>query len=150
MAELQTDYGSDIAPGYAGMVANGETSNRISRTIEDADGIGFGVAAFRGAEDHTCTATPAAGDLLGITMAHVALGQLAGQAADTYPHYENVGIMTQGTIWVLASEAVAAGDQAYATPAGAIGKTATGNVILDGWFFDTSAAADAVAKLVRR
>lgn len=57
MAELQTTYPSTIPGGYPGMVANGETSNRISRTIEGSGGIGFGKAAYRGSGDHGCLAT---------------------------------------------------------------------------------------------
>jgi hypothetical protein len=59
MAELQTTYTESVAPGYPGMVANGETSNRISRTCEDSGGIGFGKAVYRGSGDHGCTATQA-------------------------------------------------------------------------------------------
>lgn len=57
MAEVQTVYTDSFAIGYKGFVPSGELQNRISRTIEDAAGIGFGVAAYRGADDHTCTAT---------------------------------------------------------------------------------------------
>lgn len=55
--QLQTSYTETVAAGYPGMVANGETSNRISRTCEDSGGIGFGKAVYRGAGDHGCTAT---------------------------------------------------------------------------------------------
>ena len=55
MAEVQTVYATDLAVGFAGMIANGETSNRISRTCEDSGGIGFGKAVYRGAGDHGCT-----------------------------------------------------------------------------------------------
>lgn len=54
MAELQTTYSDTIAVAYPGMIANGETSNRISRTCETAAGIGFGKAVYRGAGDHGC------------------------------------------------------------------------------------------------
>ena len=54
MAELQTTYTDTIAKGYAGMIANGETGNRISRTCETAAGIGFGKAVYRGSGDHGC------------------------------------------------------------------------------------------------
>lgn len=57
MAEVQTSYSESFAIGYKGFVPSGELQNRISRTIEDAGGIGFGVAAFRGSGDHGCTAT---------------------------------------------------------------------------------------------
>ena len=150
MAVLQTAYTDQVAPGFAGMVANAETSNRISRTIEDAGGIAFGKAAFRGVGDHGITATPTAGTLLGITIAHEALGLIAGQTADVYPQYENVGIMTQGVIWVTAGAAVADGDQAYVTAGGVLTNVSTSNVILPGWFFDTTAASGALAKLAKR
>jgi hypothetical protein len=57
MAEVQTTYTDNFAIGYKGFVPSGELQNRISRTIEDSAGIGFGVAAYRGAGDHGCTAT---------------------------------------------------------------------------------------------
>lgn len=150
MAINQSTYNDVPNPGYAGMVANGETSNRISRTIQDAAGIGFGKAAFRSTGDHDCTATPAAGDFLGITIAHEVVGQLAGQTADTFPQYSNVPIMTLGVIWVQAAVAVNDKEQAYATSGGAITNVSTSNTILTGWFFDTSTAAAGLAKLAKR
>src|SRR3569832_455173 len=59
MAELQTSYTDTVAAGFPGMVANGETSNRITRTIESAAGIGFGKAAYRGSGDHGCVVAQA-------------------------------------------------------------------------------------------
>ena len=47
MAELQTTYSDTIAAGYPGMVVNGETSNRITRTIETAAGVGYEVHGRR-------------------------------------------------------------------------------------------------------
>jgi hypothetical protein len=150
MAELQTTYSDQLPAGFPGMVANGETSNRISRSVEDAAGIAFGKAAFRGVGDHGCVATPAAGALLGILIAHSALGLTAGQTADVYPQYANAAILTLGGIWVTAGAAVADGEQAYVTPAGAYTNVSAGNVILPGWFFDTTAASGALVKLLRR
>lgn len=57
MAELQTTYTDTVAKGYAGMVANGETSNRITCTCEDSGGIAFGAPVYRGSGDHGCTGT---------------------------------------------------------------------------------------------
>lgn len=150
MAVVQSTYTETPPVGYAGMVANGETSNRITRTIEDAGGIGFGKAAFRGTGDHACTATPTAGGLLGITIAHEALGLLPGGTADVFAQRQNVPIMTQGVIWVVAGEDVTDGVQAYVTSAGAIVDTASGNTILPGWFFDTTGANGALVKLAKR
>ena len=58
---IQDVYNSAPGKGFPGMVVNGETSNRISRTVEDAAGIAFGMAAFRGGGDHGITGTPTAG-----------------------------------------------------------------------------------------
>ncbi|MEH6676141.1 structural cement protein Gp24 [Phenylobacterium sp.] len=148
MAVNQDTYADNLAAGYAGMVANGETSNRISRTCEDSGGIGFGVPVYRGSGDHGCTRTPG-GQFLGITIAHEALGLLSGQTADEYAQYDDVAIMTQGVIWVTAGEAVTDGAQAYDSDT-AIVDTSTDNTILTGWFFDTTGANGALVKLAKR
>jgi hypothetical protein len=110
MAELQTTYSNTIAHGYAGMVANGETSNRITRTIEDAAGVGFGIPAFRGSGDHGCTATVGTlATFLGFTLANAGSGLVAGQTADTYAQYDNVGIMPSGAMYVAVKGAVVDG-----------------------------------------
>lgn len=150
MAVLQSNYTDQVAPGYPGMVANAETQNRITRTIEDAAGIAFGKAAFRGVGDHGTVGTPTAGALLGITIAHEALALLPTATADTFLQFASVPIMTQGVIWVLAGAAVADNEQAYVTPAGAFTNSAAGNVILPGWVFDTTAASGALVKLAKR
>ena len=149
MAVVQTDFSEDIAKGFPGMIANGETSNRISRTCADAGGIPFGVPVYEGSDPHTCTRTPAAGKLLGITIAHQCLGLLAGQTADEYAQYDNVAIMTLGAIFVTAGEAVTARAPAYDTGS-AIVDTVSTNTALTGWQFDEAAANADIVKLVRR
>lgn len=152
MAVLQTAYTDQVAPGYPGMVANAETSNRITRTIEDGTGMPFGRPVFRGAGDHGCTATVSAtaGAFLGIAIAHEALGLLAGATPDVYPINASVPIMTMGVIWATAGATVAKGDQVYTTSAGAYTNASSGNTILTGWLFDTSAASGALVKLAKR
>lgn len=54
MSILQSTFSDTIAAGYPGMIVNGETSNRITRTCETAAGIGFGKAVYRGSGDHGC------------------------------------------------------------------------------------------------
>lgn len=149
MAEAQTVYADTLAAGFAGMVANGETSNRITRTCEDAAGIGFGVPVYEGTAPHTCTRTATAGKLLGITIADQHLGLVSGQDADEYAQYENVAIMTQGVIFVTAGEAVTARAPAYDTGT-AIVDTATDNDAMTGWEFDEAAANGALVKLAKR
>jgi len=149
MAIAQDTFSPYMAAGYPGMIANGETSNRISRTIEDAAGIAFGKAVFRGTGDHGITAT-AGGQFLGITIAHEALGIIAGQTADVYPQYATVPILTQGAIFVTAGEDVTDGAQAYVTSGGAIVDTVGSNTILTGWFFDQTVLSGGIVKLVKR
>ena len=152
MAELQTSYTETIPAGYAGMVANGETSNRITRTCEDSGGIGFGKAVFRGSGDHGCTATVGTtATFLGVTIATAGQALIAGQDADEYQRYDNVPIMTAGAIWVVAGEDVADGSQVYADDStGAFVDTSTDNILLTGWFFDTTATSGNLVRIAKR
>lgn len=152
MAVVQSSYATAYAVGYAGMVANGETSNRISRTVEDADGIGFGVPVFRGTSDHGVTATPTADALMGITIANYAApANTTGIETDVYPQYSTAGILTQGVIWVVAGVDTTDGAQAYVAAAGTtVTPTATGNVILPGWFFDDTVSSGALVRIAKR
>ena len=152
MAINQDTYLDSIGFAYPGMVANGETSNRPSRTIEDAAGIAFGKAAFRGVGDHGITATPAAGvgNFMGIAIAHEALGLLPGGTPDVYPQYASVPLMVQGVIWITAGANVVDGDQVYVTSAGAFTNVSTSNTILTGWFFDDTVSSGSLARIARR
>lgn len=152
MAIVQDTFNDAPAKGYPGMVQNGETSNRISRTVEDAAGVAFGKFVFRGAGDHGCTATPNA-DVLGVTMADHGVQALpGGVAADIYPQYYTAGIAGAGRIYVNASKAVADGAQVYVTPGGAITDADGGgaNQAAGTWEFDETIAAAGLVAVVRR
>lgn len=141
---IQSTYPSSIPVGFAGMIKNGETSNRISRTIEDAGGIAFGKAAFRGAGDHGVTATPAAATFMGIVIADAGQVPAAGETADTVAQNGTVGLLIEGVIYVSSSVAVADGDQVYVTPAGAITNVLTSNIAIPAKFDATIGAAGIV------
>lgn len=151
MAEVQTTYDDTLAAGHAGMVANGETSNRISRTCELAAGIAFGVPVFRGSNDHGCTTdqtgSPA---FLGLSIAQSTEPLEAGETADLYQQYANVAILTLGSMLVTVGEDVTAGAQAYVTSAGAIVDTVGSNTKLDGWFFDEAASNGGLGRISKR
>lgn len=151
MAVVQDTFAAAPAKGYAGMVANGETSNRISRTIEDAAGIAFGKAAFRGSGDHGVTATPTAGAFMGVTIADHGIVPLpGGVAADVFPQYASVGLLTLGAIYVVAGEAVTDGAAVYVTAGGAFVDTVGANIALPGFVFDETAANGEIVRIVRR
>lgn len=155
MAELQTTYTETVAKGYPGMVANGETSNRISRTNEDAAGIPFGAPVFRGAGDHGCTATVGTlATFLGFAIAGAGQALVAGQDADEYQQYDSVNIMPRGAIYVTVVGAVTDGaDLTIGKGAGladGIGVTAADAThIASGWIADET-VTDGICRIVKR
>lgn len=150
MPTVQDTFGQSIPVGYPGMVANGETSNRISRTIEDAAGIAFGKAAFRGAGDRGVTATPGAGTFMGVVMAEKGYQVLPGGTADVVRQYGEAGLLNEGVIWVVAGEDVTDGAAAYVTPAGAFVDTASTNIAIPAVFDDTVTSGNLVRLRVFR
>lgn len=155
MAELQTTYSDNLAKGYPGMVANGETSNRITRTCETAAGIGFGQPVYRGSGDHGCVLTVGTlATFLGWAIAQHGQALLAGQDADEYQQYDNVGILTLGAIYVNVKGAVTDGAAiTVGTGGGAadlIGATAADAThIATGWIADET-VTDGLCRIVRR
>ena len=155
MAEVQTVYTDSIAKGYAGMVANGELSNRISRTCEPAGGIGFGVPCYRGTGDRGCTDTVGTlATFLGWSIAHQALGLTAGQTADEYAQYETVAILPLGAIYIHVTGAVT--DSAPITVGAGAGiadlygaTAADATHIATGWIADET-VTDGICRIVRR
>lgn len=155
MPELQTTYATGPAKGYAGMIANGETSNRITRTVEDAAGIGFGKPVYRGSGDHGCTGTVGTlATFLGWTVATSALGLVSGADADEYQQYDNATILTSGAIYVPVKGAVTDGAAlTVGTGGGAadlIGATAADAThIATGWVADET-VTDGLCRIVKR
>lgn len=158
MAIVQDTYNATPARGYPGQVINGETSNRISRTCEDAAGIAFGAPVYRGSGDHGCTGTVGtAATFLGFAIADHGVQPLpGGVAADIYPQYGSVAILTLGAMVVNAIGANADGGAVtIGTGAGAadgIGDTAADatHIAAPGWVFDETTSGDGLAVIVRR
>ena len=155
MPELQTSYATDPAKAYAGMIANGETSNRITRTVETSTGIAFGQPAYRGSGDHGCTATVGTlATFLGWTVATSALGMTSGADADEYQQYDNAVIITAGAVYVNVKGSVADGAAiTVGTGGGAadlIGSTAADAThIATGWVADET-VTDGLCRIVKR
>lgn len=153
---IQSTYADDFAKGYPGMVANGETSNRISRTVETAAGAPFGSPLYRGAADHGCVTT--VGTLLtfygwAIADRGIVPTVITG-AVDTYPQYSTAGILTSGAIYVAVKGAVTDGAAiTVGTGAGAadlIGATAADAThIATGWIADET-VTDGICRIVKR
>lgn len=153
MPVLQSNFGETIAIGYDGMVVDGETSNRITRTCEDAGGIAFGAPVYRGSGDHGCTATVGTlATFLGFAIAYA--GQAASATPDTYAQYDNVPILTGGAMVKALKGAVADGAAiTVGTGGGAadlVGATAADAThIATGWVADTT-VTDGLGRIVKR
>jgi len=156
MPELQTSYTGSVAKGYAGMIANGETSNRISRTVETAAGVGFGLPVYRGTGDHGCTSTVGTlATFLGWTVATSACAPVAGQDADEYQQYDTATILTSGAIYVTCTGNVTDGAAVtIGTGAGVadgIGATAADAThIATGFIFDETVTGGGLVRIVKR
>lgn len=147
---VQMDYSGGLAPAFEGMIVNTEPNNLISRRIE-GDEVGFGKAVKQGAADAGCAAATAAADVFrGVTVLEVS----ANPASDDGNGF-GVGamarLMERGVIWVVAGEAVSAGEAAYmqvgTADAGKFVSTASGNLPVPNAMFDSSGAKDALVKL---
>lgn len=156
MPEMQTSYSNTVAKGYPGMIANGETSNRISRTVEDAAGIFFGRPVYRTSTDRGCTAIVGTlASFLGWTVATHGLGRLPGDDDDEYGVNENATILTSGAIFVTCTGNVTRG---AAVTVGTGGGAADGisaiaadaTHIATGWTFDETVTGGGLVRIVKR
>lgn len=143
MPAIQTTYNETLDVGFVGQVSDMGLSDIISREVETAAGINFGLAVVQGTGDHQCK-LGAAGVFLGITVKDVTLD---AAKADKYAQYDTCAIMTRGVIFVTAGEAVVAGDAVYRTAAGVLNKTAAGNTLIANARWETSAANGALARI---
>lgn len=158
MAIVQDTYLETPVKGFAGGIANGEASNRISRTVEDAAGLPFGAAAFRGVGDNGCTASlvgATAARFLGWSITDLGVQPLpGGVAADIYPQFGSAALLTRGAIFVAVTGAVTDGaaltigiGAGAADLVGAAGADATH--IATGWIADET-VTDGLCRIARR
>lgn len=92
-----------------GRRANMEEWNGITRSLEGATALDFGVPAIQGTGDHQCKPlTATAQNVLGITEANLVLPH----TGDQYAQYDNVAICEKGVIGVLLDDDVVNGAQA--------------------------------------
>jgi hypothetical protein len=101
MPAYQTTYTNAPVSGYAGMIADATDNTILSKRITNG-AVGFGLAVSRSATDGASRLGGTIYD--GITVADKA-DQDAAYAID-----EIAGVMTKGTIWVIASTAVTPAD----------------------------------------
>lgn len=104
---VQTAYAETMKPGKAGMVANMTNWDADTLICETVAGIGFGLAVGQGsdAKGGRLGAAAATG-FRGVSVRDVTLEVSAG---DEYVQGQNMAILTEGDIWVVALAQVTAG-----------------------------------------
>ncbi len=141
MPTVQSTYADTINAGYAGAIVNTEPSVLISRTVEDAAGLAFGLAVMQGTEDKGVVVGDASA-FLGVTVREQ---DVDPSTPSIFAELDNARIMTKGVIWIANSGGVSAGDPVVLLAAGALG---TGSSpLLDGARWDTTAGDGELAQL---
>lgn len=136
-------YKAEQDAGIAGAIVNTENKNIISRTVEDAAGIAFGLAVAQGVNDKGIRAvTTGDADFVGITVLDRTAGDLIN---GKFVQYESARVLEEGVIWVEVTAAVKAGDAAAVDLA--TGKFNKAGAAMAGARFETSAASGGLAQL---
>lgn len=141
MPAIQTTYTANIPGKKAGHIPDMTDADLISRTVENAGGIGFGLAVAQGADDKGCIPFAGTGFL------GVATRDRSVLVGEQYSRYESARILRKGPITVTASVAVVAGDPVAVTAAGAFTNVATGNTVIPNSRWETTAALGALANI---
>lgn len=142
---------TDPAAGLVGMVADLGTAEIISRTVETAGGIAFGVPVVQGTDDRECDSdVSSATDILGITVRSQSTDPAS---ADEYPVGDTAALLRKGVIWVTVTDAggVAAGDPVWLKLADGTFSNAdvgsSGGLKLAGCRWESTAANGALARM---
>lgn len=142
MPAIQTNYSENIRASVPGHIPDMTHADLVSRTVQDAAGLAFGVPVFQGTTDKSVRVF-AAGDTAAKFVGVSVLDRSAG-GPNSYLQYESARILLTGPISVTATVAVAAGDPVTASAAGF---SNTGGFTVPNARWDTSAAAGAVANI---
>lgn len=145
---VQTTYSTEMAAAFAGMIANTEPNNLISRTVEASGGIGFAAPVIQGSNDNGCDEVSASTDvIIGITVRD------QSATADTFAQYDSALLMERGVLWVTVTDAggVSAGDAVWVKVSDGTFSNADagtdGSIKINDARWDSSAANGALAKI---
>lgn len=154
---VQDTYTDRQAALVKGQKVDGEEYNAITRVCETVAGIAFGTAVLRGANDQGCIAgdaTLADATFLGVALRDVTIRPSAPGNGDLYPQYGNVTVLTGGAVAVQVGEAVNDGEAAFYNPTDGKfyndAQAGAAFALPAGWRFDSTAALDGLAVLVKR
>lgn len=143
----QTSYSIRQGKAYAGLIYAQAPHDIVSRAVETAAGIGFGVAVTRGTDPDKQIVLAASADFLGIAIR--SLEKEGGTAGDIQWNVkETAGIMRSGYIWAVCPTGCVPGNAVnYADGTGILDSGAAGasETQLDGATWETTASAGELA-----
>jgi hypothetical protein len=143
----QTSYDIRQDKAYAGLIYAQAPHDIVSRAVETAGGIAFGVAVTRGTDPDKQIVLGKSGDFLGITVR--SLEKEGGDAgAIQWNAKETAGVMRSGYIWAVCPTGCVPGDAVnYADGTGVLdsGAAGAGSTSLDGASWETTAVAGELA-----
>lgn len=126
-AVVQSSYSERIPIGLPGMIAHGSAQPVVdTRLVEPTSGIPFGRAVGQGVADKGAVLGGALTAFAGISVRDVTLAPVTADSAylDEYIYQSNMGVLTEGDIWVAVKEAVVAGGVVhYDATTGQLGDT---------------------------
>lgn len=153
---VQTTYTLDHSEAYAGMKADQQLNNTVSKLNKSAATIGFGKAVATDTEGSSRLV--ATGDTVldfnGVVMRELNRAYQDGDVVGA-PDGRDMTVITHGVVWVVAAEAVAVDEQAFmrvgATSQGdwsnAAGAGVTESISIAGAKFITAGAQGDLVKL---
>ena len=143
----QTSYSIRQGKAYAGLIYAQAPHDIVSRAVETAAGVAFGVAVTRGTDADKQIVPAASADFLGITIRSLEKeGGTAG--AIQWNAKETAGVMRSGYIWAVCPTGCVPGDAVnYADGTGVLDSGAAGasSTSLDGASWETTAVAGELA-----
>jgi hypothetical protein len=144
---IQTTYDERIGVPRAGTIG-GSDFNTKTGIVETAAGIAAGLAVSQGVADKGVVIGGLLVDFLGVSVRDITLGA----ETDVYPQYKNLGYISRGQIWVVASVAVAADDPVhYVQATGAFTNTgAIGPIVGARWVTSAASGERALIELQAR
>lgn len=145
MPAIQTSVSERMRKAVAGQRVDMIPATMISRNVESAAGIGFGLPVGRGANDDACKLWTNGATFLGITVRERSINPET--QADKFAQYESARIMTKGSIWVVAGAAVSDGEPVYLVAAtGVFTNVSSSNIAINA-IFDSSAGNGELVKV---
>ena len=126
MSIVQSTYSESIDAALPGMLADADNTV-ISAVVEEANGIGFGLACQQGTSDEQAKLGGASAAVFkGISVRDRTLVNAAGVTADEYQDEAVMGLCIRGEIWVtVGGDVVKGGDVTFNSTTGVLSSAAT-------------------------